>query len=195
MNKVYSQTAGLAAEADMDRQAKLKSMFEPVSFVEPSFVPKVLLFANPQKFLDSLPPVSIIFKILNSVVLFQGHRNWRKMLREPGCEISSPNGVLTWFLGFTSSLDLRLACRFEFHPAGNMATGFIRHGLLLKIQSLSLSSKAIQERLDQNILRGFNSWWIPLRPVVLSRVLYLRTVSWRGNETFRMDVFGRTGGM
>ena len=75
MNKVYSQTAAPAAEADMSRHAKLKSMFEPVSFVEPSFVPKVLLFANSQKFLDSLPPVSIIFKIINSVVLFRGHRN------------------------------------------------------------------------------------------------------------------------
>ena len=75
MSKMYSQTVALAAEADMSRHARLKSMFEPVSFVEPSFVPKVLLFANPQKFLDSLPPVSIIFKILNSVVLFRGHRS------------------------------------------------------------------------------------------------------------------------
>ena len=60
MNKVYSQTAVLATEADMSRQAKLKSMFEPVSFVELSFVPKALLFANPQKFLDGLPSVSAI---------------------------------------------------------------------------------------------------------------------------------------
>lgn len=69
MSKVYSQTAVLAAEADMSRQAKLKAMFEPVSFVEPSFVPEALLFANPQKILDSLPPVSVTLCALNKRVL------------------------------------------------------------------------------------------------------------------------------
>lgn len=63
MSKVYSQTAALAVEADMSRQAKLKSMFEPVSFVNPSFVPESLLFAEPQKILDSLPSVSTILYI------------------------------------------------------------------------------------------------------------------------------------
>lgn len=63
MSKVYSQTAALAVEADMSRQAKLKSMFEPVSFVNPSFVPESLLFAEPQKILDSLPSVSAVLLI------------------------------------------------------------------------------------------------------------------------------------
>ena len=34
---------------------------------------------------------------------------------------------------------------------------------------------------------------LPSRLVVLSRVLYLRTITWRGDETFRMDDSRRTG--